>query len=103
MSKKDSYRSHKESERCTNETRRYFLKQSSLLTALALTPPTLLNAARSEWDEKASEYFEKVSLTIEVNGTEHKLSIEPRVTLLDLLREQLRLTGTKKVCDHGQC
>ncbi|MEP6596102.1 MAG: (2Fe-2S)-binding protein [Ginsengibacter sp.] len=68
-----------------------------------MTPPTLLNAARLAWDEKASEYFEKVSLTIEINGTEHNLSVEPRVTLLDLLREQLELTGTKKGCDHGQC
>ena len=33
----------------------------------------------------------------------HAFSIEPRVTLLDMLREQLHLTGTKKGCDHGQC
>jgi xanthine dehydrogenase YagT iron-sulfur-binding subunit len=38
-----------------------------------------------------------------VNGTMHQLSVEPRVTLLDLLREQLHLTGTKKGCDWGQC
>jgi xanthine dehydrogenase YagT iron-sulfur-binding subunit len=42
-------------------------------------------------------------LKIEVNGIEHQLSVEPRVTLLDLLREQLHLTGTKKGCDYGQC
>lgn len=42
-----------------------------------------------------------VSLTI--NGTLHALVVEPRVVLLDLLREQLGLTGTKKGCDHGQC
>ena len=42
-----------------------------------------------------------ISLTI--NGTSHKLVVEPRVTLLDALREGLRLTGTKKGCDHGQC
>ncbi|TCH98421.1 (2Fe-2S)-binding protein [Roseococcus sp. SYP-B2431] len=41
------------------------------------------------------------SLTI--NGTPHQLLIEPWTTLLDLLREQLGLTGTKKGCDHGQC
>ncbi len=41
------------------------------------------------------------SLTI--NGHRHDLQLEPRVTLLDLMREQLHLTGTKKGCDHGQC
>lgn len=38
-----------------------------------------------------------------VNGTRHELDIDPRTTLLDALRESLRLTGTKKGCDHGQC
>jgi xanthine dehydrogenase YagT iron-sulfur-binding subunit len=41
------------------------------------------------------------SLTI--NGQLHQFDLEPRVTLLDLLRERLHLTGTKKGCDHGQC
>ena len=38
-----------------------------------------------------------------VNGQEHVLRIEPWTSLLDLLRETLRLTGSKKGCDHGQC
>jgi xanthine dehydrogenase YagT iron-sulfur-binding subunit len=38
-----------------------------------------------------------------VNGKRHRLDLEPWVTLLDLLRERLHLTGTKKGCDHGQC
>jgi xanthine dehydrogenase YagT iron-sulfur-binding subunit len=42
-------------------------------------------------------------LNIEINGIKHNLSVEPRVTLLDLLREQLSLSGTKKGCDYGQC
>jgi xanthine dehydrogenase YagT iron-sulfur-binding subunit len=42
-----------------------------------------------------------VSLTI--NGKRHEVSLDPRVTLLDLLRNDLNLTGTKKGCDHGQC
>ncbi|HEX2536633.1 MAG TPA: (2Fe-2S)-binding protein [Chitinophagaceae bacterium] len=83
--------------------RRNFLKQSSLITALAVTPPALLKAAASEWDEKAAAFFEKVPVSLEVNGVKHQLSLEPRTTLLDLLREQLQLTGTKKGCDHGQC
>ncbi len=82
-------------------SRRDFLKQSTALAALSLAPPALLKAAAN--DEKIAEYFEKVPLQIEVNGVKHSVSIEPRVTLLDLLREQLHLTGTKKGCDHGQC
>ena len=38
-----------------------------------------------------------------VNGTRHALKLQPRTSLLDLLREQLGLTGAKKGCDHGQC
>ena len=103
MQEKEFKNSPHEKENCQNENRRDFLKQSSFLTALAITPNSLLNAASSKWDEKAAGYFEKLPLSIEVNGVKHKLSIEPRVVLLDLLREQLSLTGTKKGCDHGQC
>jgi xanthine dehydrogenase YagT iron-sulfur-binding subunit len=44
-----------------------------------------------------------VEVTLQVNGTPHALTIEPRVTLLDALRERLGLTGSKKGCDQGQC
>ena len=54
------------------------------------TPPVDATAA-SEW------------ITLTVNGSEQKLRVEPWTTLLDLLRERLDLTGTKKGCDHGQC
>jgi xanthine dehydrogenase YagT iron-sulfur-binding subunit len=46
---------------------------------------------------------EKRSITLKVNGAEKQLEIAPWTTLLDLLREYLDLTGTKKGCDHGQC
>lgn len=46
---------------------------------------------------------ESVKVSLVVNGSERVLDIEPRVTLLDALREYLGLTGTKKGCDHGQC
>jgi xanthine dehydrogenase YagT iron-sulfur-binding subunit len=42
-------------------------------------------------------------LQLTINGKQHQLTIDPRTTLLDLLREKLQLTGTKKGCDHGQC
>jgi xanthine dehydrogenase YagT iron-sulfur-binding subunit len=44
-----------------------------------------------------------MELTLRINGAEHVLDVDPRVTLLDLLRERLGLTGSKKGCDHGQC
>ncbi|WP_157057471.1 2Fe-2S iron-sulfur cluster-binding protein [Loktanella sp. 3ANDIMAR09] len=40
---------------------------------------------------------------LEINGTRHRLDIDPRTTLLDALRHHLGLTGSKKGCDHGQC
>ncbi|MBC6606885.1 2Fe-2S iron-sulfur cluster binding domain-containing protein [Hymenobacter sp. BT188] len=86
-----------------NEARRTFLKQSSLLTAMTFTPGPIVQAAAAQFDEKVAAAFEKVPLKLEVNGVKHKLSVEPRTTLLDLLREQLHLTGTKKGCDYGQC
>ena len=46
---------------------------------------------------------ETVPLTLRINGREQQLQIDPRVTLLDALRERLQMTGTKKGCDHGQC
>jgi xanthine dehydrogenase YagT iron-sulfur-binding subunit len=42
-------------------------------------------------------------VSLNINGERHHLQIEPRVTLLDALRENLGLFGTKKGCDHGQC
>jgi xanthine dehydrogenase YagT iron-sulfur-binding subunit len=44
-----------------------------------------------------------VPVALTVNGARRELAVEPWVTLLDLLRERLDLTGTKKGCDHGQC
>jgi xanthine dehydrogenase YagT iron-sulfur-binding subunit len=44
-----------------------------------------------------------VPVVLTINGTRHELSLAPWITLLDLLREQLKLTGTKKGCDQGQC
>ncbi|RCJ17324.1 oxidoreductase [Nostoc minutum NIES-26] len=44
-----------------------------------------------------------VDIKLRINGVEHAVKIEPRVTLLDVLRERLNLTGSKKGCDHGQC
>jgi xanthine dehydrogenase YagT iron-sulfur-binding subunit len=44
-----------------------------------------------------------MNVTLQINGTDHALAVEPRRTLLDALRHNLQLTGTKKVCDMGDC
>ena len=55
----------------------------------------------AEMEESAAAGTVPVQITI--NGKQHQLTLDPRVSLLDLLRESLQLTGTKKGCDHGQC
>jgi xanthine dehydrogenase YagT iron-sulfur-binding subunit len=44
-----------------------------------------------------------IDMQLDVNGESHNMSLDPRTTLLDALRDHLGLTGTKKGCDHGQC
>ena len=84
-------------------SRRSFFKRSSALAAITLTPSLFIKAAEKGVDEKIASAFEKMPLSVIINNKAYNLQIEPRVTLLDLLREQLQLTGTKKGCDHGQC
>ena len=86
-----------------NESRRSFLKKSGVITAAALTPVAAINAATNQWDEKIATIIENVPLKVEINGEKHTLDIDPRTSLLDLLRENLHMTGTKKGCDYGQC
>ena len=51
----------------------------------------------------ASTAPQTISLTLKINGKQHALIVDTRTTLLDALRENLGLTGSKKGCDHGQC
>jgi xanthine dehydrogenase YagT iron-sulfur-binding subunit len=54
--------------------------------------------------EFASERFEALAIVhVEINGVDYQLELQPRVTLLDMLRERLQLTGTKKGCNRGEC
>jgi xanthine dehydrogenase YagT iron-sulfur-binding subunit len=46
---------------------------------------------------------QRAAITLTINGAEERLDVDTRATLLDLLRERLDLTGSKKGCDHGQC
>lgn len=85
--------------------RRWFLKQSSALAGLVLMPPLVgqATATPSAPVVAAPPAGNRRSITLRVNKKSHKLDVEPRETLLDVLRERLDLTGSKKGCDHGQC
>ncbi len=86
-----------------HSNRRSFLKQTSFITAAVLAPPLLAKAEEKNIEERVNDFFDKQSVSLTINGKVYTLNVEPRVTLLDLLREQLQLTGTKKGCDFGQC
>jgi len=84
-------------------TRREILV-SALVGALALA--VLPGTARGREPAAASAPTpggDLARVTLRVNGEDRMIEIEPRVTLLDALREVIGLTGTKKGCDHGQC
>ncbi len=84
-------------------SRRAFLGQAAAGAALvgAGLAPSGHAAGEAPLTEAPAADFMAVAFT--VNGAKHELKLEPRVTLLDALREHLELTGTKKGCDHGQC
>src|SRR3989442_9958732 len=89
--------------RATGVSRRGFLKGIGLSTAAtglisAATP--IADAATREAEARGPG---EVPVTLKVNGQNRKLDLEPRVTLLDALRNRLDLTGCKKVCDRGTC
>jgi xanthine dehydrogenase YagT iron-sulfur-binding subunit len=85
-------------------SRRSFLSHLGA-AGVAVTAKPLLAAAQPApvADDDIANVPGAVPITLTVNGKEHRLQIEPRVTLLDCLRENLNLPGTKKGCDHGQC
>lgn len=87
----------------TDPSRREFVKSSSTIgvTAGVATSLPLSTFAETETSAAAASTRQKISLTI--NGELQSLTVDTRTTLLDLLREALHLTGTKKGCDHGQC
>jgi xanthine dehydrogenase YagT iron-sulfur-binding subunit len=72
---------------------------ASSLAAMPVIPSASADTANADQMEQVPT----MSLSLTVNDRSHRLTIDPRATLLDTLREQLGLTGTKKGCDHGQC
>jgi xanthine dehydrogenase YagT iron-sulfur-binding subunit len=88
------------------ETRRKFIKQvAGTSAALAIGPHLVGSASLAQVASTATpartSYL--VNVNLKINGESHELDVDPRMTLLDALRERLQLTGSKKGCDHGQC
>lgn len=65
-------------------------------SALSLAQPVLAQPSSLAFSERSD-------VALFVNGRDYRLILEPRVTLLDALREQIGLTGTKKGCNFGEC
>jgi xanthine dehydrogenase YagT iron-sulfur-binding subunit len=82
----------------SHPTRRDLVAAGAVVPIAIALPPGA--AAQSPTAAAASE---PVAVSFTINGTQHALTIDPRTTLLDLVREHLDLTGTKKGCDQGQC
>ena len=74
---------------------------TSAVSATALGVPGVAGAQASSSSAEPPPVMSKLSL--DVNGEVRQLDVDTRTTLLDALRENLQLTGTKKGCDHGQC
>ena len=99
--KKDSKRSIAVEEDRSGVSRRDFLKISTIAAAVPVVAgPQMVMAA----DEKVPVYGPgKVSMEFNINGKTYKASLEPRVTLLDAMRDSLDVTGAKRVCDRAEC
>ena len=91
--KKSSYES-------SGVSRREFLKIGGITAAVPLVAPRIVEAAGAPVKVSGPG---KVPVTLTVNGKKHPLQLEPRVTLLDALRDHLDITGAKRVCDRGEC
>jgi xanthine dehydrogenase YagT iron-sulfur-binding subunit len=89
-------------------SRRSFLSQLGAAGIAATASPALAVAATPtgpvvEQVTEAVAPAGTLAVSLKVNGQSHALQLDPRTTLLDCLRENLNLPGTKKGCDHGQC
>ncbi len=97
-----------DSRKSLGASRRRFLGQALTAAGTAIVAPKVLDpnsaiAAQPPSANRHSPLQGETPVTLTINGQTHRVNIEPRVTLLDALRERLNLTGTKKGCDHGQC
>jgi xanthine dehydrogenase YagT iron-sulfur-binding subunit len=84
----------------TEITRRTVIETGTTALVLTALPRAVFAAGPVDDSEPPSP---PVRVNLQINGRSHSLTLDPRTTLLDALREHLALTGSKKGCDHGQC
>lgn len=84
-------------------SRRNFLKGMSTTIAGSYVLVPGISEAAEKIGNKVQENISKEKLSLKVNGKQIQCMVEPRTTLAELLREELNLTGTKVVCNHGEC
>ena len=85
-------------------SRRGFIKTAGPTATAVMAGSVDQAAAEMEKDRQEKPLGpDPVAIELNVNGTVHKVSVEPRITLLDVLRNELDLTGAKEVCDRAQC
>lgn len=91
----------KMSEHQTAISRRDLVRRSAMVAAgVTLVAPV----DTADASEPVSKRFETLATVhVEINGVDHQFELPPRVTLLDMLRERLQFTGTKKGCNRGEC
>ncbi|PYS14109.1 MAG: (2Fe-2S)-binding protein [Acidobacteria bacterium] len=82
-------------------SRRKFLKGTGVALAVATTAPKI--EAQTPAAAAATEAVPRSMIRVTVNGTERRIEVEDRWTLVELLRDHLGLTGTKIGCDRGEC
>src|SRR3954469_24822425 len=86
-----------------DESRRRFMQTAAAAAACGATPYATSQTPLPDAAASGARGEHVLQVTLSVNGRPYVLAIEPRVTLLDALREYIGLTGTKKGCDRGQC
>lgn len=87
-------------------SRRQFIRASGAAVAASTVAGTIITTKLESAEAAkaaAPEAQGSVDITLRVNGQTHRLTVQPRVTLLDALRERLQITGAKRICDRGNC
>ncbi len=94
----------KEESQTNGFSRRQFIRVSGAAVAASTVAGTIISAKpKPDAAPTVPAAQGAIDVTLKVNGKTHTLNVQPRVTLLDALRERLEITGPKRICDRGSC